>query len=162
MDAQICEASADHATCEASTSGEPTPPLMTDIIQALDEKLYHVISKHGFPVWITEGRGGTSPKHERHNFLTYRWKDSARIDFYRGRAEDDWMNVSWAALFEQLPKYRHACGGQQLGIEGSGNAMEAAAGISFACLTLMEYLPLSHKFEWHGNGWDSRVAWREI
>ena len=40
--------------------------------------------------------------------------------------------------------------------------MEAAAGISFACLTFMEYLPLSHKFEWRSNGWDSRVAWSEI
>ena len=166
MDAQVCEASADQATraesgatCEASTSDEPTLPLMADIIQALDEKLYFVISKYGFPVWITEGQGGNSPSHERHKFLTYRWKEGARVDFYRGRAEDDWMNVRWAALFEQLPHYRHTCGGQQLGIEGSGNAMEAAAGISFGCMTLMEYLPASHKFEWHGNGWDSRVAW---
>ena len=101
MDAQVCEASADQATraesgatCEASTSDEPTLPLMADIIQALDEKLYFVTGEYGFPVWITEGRGCNDLSNERHKSLTYRWKEGARVDFYHGRAEDDWINIS--------------------------------------------------------------------
>ena len=58
------------------------------------------------------------------------WKELARIDWMRGTAEDDKMNVWWEHLFDTVPAFTQLCT-EASSTNSKGNVVEACVGASF-------------------------------
>ena len=81
------------------------------------------------------------PRKRLHSFVRHNLKDSARIDFYRGKPQHDLTNWLWSQWFHRSPGYRGRLAKFGLGQEAEGNAMEWLAGVAFAAATDCKYLP---------------------
>jgi len=110
----------------------------------LDAVLYKAIVDGGWPEWETPGRGGYEPYKQIHLFQWNSFDVSARIDFYRGLPEDDWMNLEWAQLLGRLPSYRSMLHSKPIAVVTMGNATEMAVSIANTCCTRQHHLPDSH------------------
>ena len=94
----------------------------------------------------------------------------ARIDFYRGTAQDDLCNNTWSNWLGRLPLYERLAGHMWSGatepreaplsvacLKARGNAMEIVVGLAWAASTDGTNLREGHTIEWDG----SREAWIE-
>ena len=81
----------------------PDPPPGGELAK-LDERLAQAVLA-GYPLWKTDGHGGSCPRRLIHDFGSHTLKIGARIDFARGTAEDDLTNLGWVRWFERLPRY---------------------------------------------------------
>ena len=85
--------------------------------EALDAALERVIDSVGMPTWHSGGGGGDEPKSRSIDLGAGALDQTARLDFRRGEAKDDWTNATWDGLASKLPKYRaRLCQQQDLGI----------------------------------------------
>ena len=116
----------------------------------------------GYPMWHTNGAGGNEPKRTLLNFKTDCLKECARIDFYRGVCADDFLNVDWVRILDQLPKFRQILRNQQNPAcpESLGNAVEMVVGIGYTAFMHDDNLPETHRFRWPSE--QSRLAWDDV
>ena len=116
---------------------------------------------HGWPTWHTPGTGGTFPLTPVHNFAHDKLAHGARIDFFRGTQANDLLNVEWSALYNHCPTYQAYMREHQnpLSVNSRGNAMESAAGVSYAAATHERFLHGSF-LKWASEG--QRAAWGEV
>ena len=108
----------------------PDPPPGAELAK-LDERLAQAVLA-GYPLWKTDGHGGSCPRRLIHDFGSHTLKIGARIDFRRGTAEDDLTNLGWVRWFERLPRYAGSLRQASTSTLGQGNAMEQAVGLSYA------------------------------
>ena len=138
--------------------GAPEAMAGAETFEQIDRAIMEAITA-GWPTWETPGQGGPEPSRQLHKFEYGSLVEGARIDFYRGQASDDWSNVAWAELFENLPHY-----GAHLqkihsttSTKGKGNAMELVVGLSYACFTNFRHLPPGHTLTFPG-----KEDWAEL
>ena len=110
-------------------------------LPALDRALAHAIA-HGWPKWLTPGSGDQWPSSPVHDFEHHCLRESARIDFKRGKASDDRPNAIWGQFWNACHQYRcYMCRRYNPSSENTiGNAMETAIGISYAAATCGRFL----------------------
>ena len=157
---RICLPVADSPPSLATTHICVAKPDTADYAQ-VDTNLVSAITL-GYPMWITNGRGGLEPNRKELNFKTARLKECARIDFYRGVCSDDYQNDRWVIIWENLPKYRQIVSTQQdpSSEERVGDAVETVVGISYTAFMNGHNLPENHDFEWPDE--ECRVAWDHV
>ena len=75
----------------------------------------------------------------------------ARIDCYRGEGFHDFKNIVWTNIKDKLPEFtkylkNHQNPDSEIGL---GNAMEQAAGVSYAAATYGQLLPEDGQLLWY-------------
>ena len=122
------------SSVQPATRGAAQP---ADVYERLDETLVQVINMTGWPKWCTSGGGNDEPPRTECDFAVNKLKWCARLDFQRGIASDDLMNVKWAELLLHLPRYASVLATQQdpSSVEGIGDAMEMTVGLAYCCYT---------------------------
>ena len=103
-------------------------------LASLDKALRDAILT-GWPIWRSPGTGGKLPNRREHHFAFHKLQQGARIDFYRGTVANDLANVCWSDMLRRLPTYAKYLAQHPECTNSKGNAMEMAAGISFAAAT---------------------------
>ena len=116
----------------------------------------------GWPDWVTTGEGGSVSRGKTHDFSWMKLKFGARIDFFRGASSDDLRSPIWQVISEKLPRYTEYLMEHQnpQSPEGVGNAMEQAAGVSFAAATYGTRLPKNAQLKW--DSIEQHAAWLRV
>ena len=142
------EEPASSSAVQPATRGAAQP---ADVYDRLDETLVEVINMAGWPKWCTSGGGNDEPPRTECDFAVNKLKWCARLDFHRGIAADDLLNIKWAELLSHLPRYASVLATQQdpSSVEGKGNAMEMAVGLAYCCYTNFEHLPEGQQILFH-------------
>ena len=148
--------------------GEPNEHTGSD--QALDAAIMHAWAIGPGIAWISPGTGGDLPQRKRHVFMENKLVHGARIDFYRGTAQDDLCNKAWSNWLGRLPLYERLAGDMWSGptqpreaplsvacLKARGNVMEIAVGLAWAAWTDGTNLTEGNTIEWDG----SKEAWVE-
>ena len=139
----------------------PDPPPGGELAK-LDERLAQAVLA-GYPLWKTDGHGGSCPRRLNHDFGSHSLRIGARIDFLRGTAEDDLTNLGWVRWFERLPRYAASLRQTPTSTLGQGNAMEQAVGLSYAAASKARFLK-DGSLDWTRNEevQSSRSCWAEV
>ena len=85
----------------------------------------------GWPLWITDGRGGHVPEKQSHDFKSGKLVCGARIDNSRGVLSDDPGNKKWKSWFEQMPWYKTNVEQGPSSPVAVGNAMEQLVWVAY-------------------------------
>ena len=131
------------------------------LVKSLDSKLY-AAANAGWPLWLSDGKGGKLPRRPCHDFGCNALQDGARVDFNRGTAGDDLCNVQWNKLLDCLPKYASVVKQHPSSMISRGNAVEQAIGLAYAAATNAQYLN-EGDLDWtrKGLGTSSQSVWAE-
>ena len=131
-------------------------------MEKLDERLAQAVLA-GYPLWKTDGHGGSCPRRLTHDFALHALRVGARIDFRRGTAEDDLSNKGWVKWLERLPLYAASLRQAPTSTLSRGNAMEQAVGLSYAAASNARFLKDGF-LDWTRNKeiQSSQSCWAEV
>lgn len=97
--------------------------------------------------WYTGGSGGHEPAVRQLSWFGdfTSITQMARIDFYRGRQQDDRSNPQWAHWFGQMPRLSTEKTGQPDSVKQTANWMESTVGVAYAVATDQCFLGAGHR-----------------
>ena len=101
-------------------------------LNALNVALWSFFIENSCRVEWTSRRGHRSFVLAAFGARSGKWKDLARIDWLRGRVEDDEANAWWEWLFLSAPAFRALASDSNVSTRNSiGNVVETCVGASF-------------------------------